>query len=133
AHLPHEPLDGAIALLARLREKFSGLVGEVDQDRAGLHQPQPVLAVHDRGNAVVGRDLEEGGRELLVLADVDGMRGVGQAHLLEGDRDLAAVRCGPGVEVDHKVTPWVRSCFRSMYRRAIIAAAWPSALRSPEG
>src|SRR5215471_15082032 len=60
-----------------------------------------VVAVDDRRNTVVGADLEELGLELLVLADVDRVRGVGQAHLFQHDGSLAAVGRRPGVEVDH--------------------------------
>src|SRR6185312_9193662 len=66
-----------------------------------FHQAHAVVAVDDRRNAVVRRDLEEVRLELLVLGNVDRVRRVGQAELLQRDGDLAAVRRGPGVEVDH--------------------------------
>ena len=105
AHLPHQPFDGAIARLAGFRQQLAGLVGEIDQDRAGLHQAQAVVAVDDRRDAVVRADLEEFRLELLVLADIDRVHGVGQAHFLERDGSLAAVRGRPGVKIDHGVGP----------------------------
>ena len=51
----------------------------------------------DRRDAVVRADLEEFRLELLILADVDRMRGIGQAHFLERDGSLAAIRGRPGV------------------------------------
>ena len=71
AHLPHQPFDHLVAAFAGLRHQLAGLVGEIDQDRARLHQRQVVVAIDDRRDAVVGRDLEEVRRELFVLADVD--------------------------------------------------------------
>ena len=85
AHLPHQPFDGAVARLAGLRQQLAGLVGEIDQDRAGFHQAHPVVAVDDRRNAIVRADFQEFGLELLVLADVDGVDGIGQSHFLERD------------------------------------------------
>src|ERR1700737_5667503 len=43
--------------------------------------------------------------------NIDGMHGVGQPHLLEGDVDLDDVWASHGVEVDHRrlrVCAWVR-------------------------
>ncbi len=65
----------------------------------------PVSRSTIAGMRLFGRDLQEVRLELVILADVDRMRGVGQAHFFEGDGGLAAVRCGPGVEVDH---PYLR-------------------------
>ena len=91
----------AVAAFAFLRHQLAGLVGEIDQDRAGLEQRHAVVAVDDGGDAVVRADLQELRLELLVLVDVDRMRRVGQPELLEHDGDLAAVRRRPGVEIDH--------------------------------
>ena len=82
-------------------QKLAGLVAEILQDRARFHQRQAVVAVDDRRDAVVRADLEEFRLELLVLADVDGMRGVRQPQLLQQNGSLAAVGGGPGVEIDH--------------------------------
>ena len=40
------------------------------------------------------------GLELVALADVDRVRAVGQAALLQHDVDLVAVGRGPGIDVD---------------------------------
>jgi hypothetical protein len=76
---PHEAsaAEDAIAPVARLRQQLAGLVGEIDEDCAGLHQVNAVFAVDDRRNAIVGADVQEFRLELLVLANVDRMYGVG--------------------------------------------------------
>ena len=101
AHLPHQPLhDEPVAVLV-LGYELAGLVGEIEQDGAGLEQRAAVVAVDDRGDAVVGADLQEVGLELLVLGDVDRMCGIVEPALLEHDGDLAAVGRRPRVEIDH--------------------------------
>ena len=50
---------------------------------------------------LLGATFRKARRELLVLGNVDRVHGVGQADFLEHDGSLAAVRRGPGVEVDH--------------------------------
>src|SRR4029450_10143586 len=101
SHLPHQPLEHAIAWLTSLRQELSGLVGEVDHERRRFHQAQARIAIDDGRDAIVWADLQEVGLELLVLADVDGMYGVGQAQLLEQDGSFAAIRGRPGIEVAH--------------------------------
>src|SRR6516165_104438 len=101
AHLPHQPFQHAVAWLALLRQQLACLVREIDHQRTRLHQADPGVAVDDGRNAIVGADLEKLRFELLVLADVDGMRGIRQADLLQHDGCLAAVRGGPGVKIDH--------------------------------
>src|SRR5579864_3217399 len=66
--------------------------------------PPGPSGIDDRRYAVVGADLEEVGVELLTLRDIDRMDGVGQAHFLERDRDLAPVWGAPGVKFDGHVT-----------------------------
>src|SRR5262249_33632723 len=85
-----------------LGPKLAGLLGEVHQDGARLKQRAAVVAVYDRGDAVVGADLEEVGLELFVLGDIDGVGGVGKAALLQHDGHFAAVRGRPRVEIDHR-------------------------------
>src|SRR5690606_26992692 len=80
----------------------AGLVGEIEQDGARLHQRLAGVVVDDGRDLVVGTDLQELRRELVVLADVDGMGGVVEAGFFEKDRDLAAVGRGPCVEIDHR-------------------------------
>src|SRR5213083_1985387 len=83
------------------RQEPPRLLGEVDEDGARLEEREAGLAVDDRRDLAVRADGDELGLELLALADVDGVNGVGQAALLEHDGDLPAVRRRPGVEVDH--------------------------------
>jgi hypothetical protein len=64
-------------------DEAAGLVGEVEQDRAGFEQRNRRAAVgrrlvDDGRDAVVGRDLEEVGGELFALADVDRHDAMGQ-------------------------------------------------------
>ena len=56
--------------------------------------------VDDRGDLVVGRDLQEFGIELLVLGDVDLVDAVVQAAPLQQDRDLVPVGRAEGVKVE---------------------------------
>src|SRR5262245_21378170 len=105
AHLPHQPFDHTIAFLALLRQELAGLVGEVNEDRARLHEGHTGVAIDDRRDAVVGTDLKELWLELFVLADVDRVRRVREPELLKRDGGLAAVGRGPGVEIDHGSNP----------------------------
>src|SRR5204862_731550 len=79
--------------------------GEVDQDRARLEQRERFTArtvlIHDGGHLAVRADRHELGLELVAGADVDHVQPVGDARLLEEDRNLAAVAGRPGVNVDH--------------------------------
>ena len=105
AHLPHQPFEHAIMRFACFRQKLAGLVGEIDEDRAGFHQADAGVAIDDRGDAIIRADLQKFRLELLVLADVDRMHRVRQLHLLERDGGLAAVGRRPGVEIEHEVVP----------------------------
>src|ERR1700730_7260684 len=64
---------------AALGQQLSRLVREIDHERARLHEGDPGIAVDNGGDAVVGADRQKLRLELLVLADVDGVRGIGQA------------------------------------------------------
>ncbi len=57
--------------------------------------------IDERGNAVVRRDREEPGRELLAAGDVHRLQRVREAGLLQVHRELVAVRRRPVVEVEH--------------------------------
>src|SRR5262249_56541054 len=98
------------ARLTLLRHELSGLVREVDHERGRFHQADAGVAVDDGGNAVVRTDLQELRLELLVLADVDSMRGIRQLQFLEQNGGFAAVGGGPGIEIDHGFG----SCARTM-------------------
>ena len=86
------------------RHQLAGLVGEIEQDRAGLEQAERLAAravgIDDRRDLAVRVERQEFRRPGLVLADVDQMRLVGQADLLERDRDLHAVRRRQRIELD---------------------------------
>ena len=106
AHLPERPLDRVVAAVEIRRQKFSGLLGEIQQHRAGLEDRDRLSAalrrmIDHRRNAVVGRDRQKLRRELFALADVDRKDLVGQPGLFEEHRDLVAVRRGPVIKVDH--------------------------------
>src|SRR3546814_20967725 len=101
AHLPHQPLQRLVARPRVLRQQLAGLFRQVDEDGAALEQCQrPAVrpfGIDDRRDLVVRDDLEVIRRELLVLGDVDRMHRVGEAQLLQRNRDLAAVLRAPGV------------------------------------
>src|SRR5262249_49126263 len=97
-----QPFGHAVALELVGRQQLAGLLGEIEQDRARLHQAEIVVAIDDRRNAVVRADLEKLGLELLILADVDRMGLVRDTDLLEHDGGLAAVRGRPGIKIDHE-------------------------------
>ncbi len=105
AHLPHQPFQHAVARLAVLRQKLAGLVREIDHQRRRLHQADAGVTVDDGRDTVVRAYLEEFRLELLVLADIDRMHGVGEADLLQHDGGLAAVGRRPRIEIDHGLFP----------------------------
>src|SRR5215472_5722713 len=114
AHLPHQPLEHRHLTPQIGRPELAGFCAEVDQDRAGLEDANwcapRANGVDDRRNLVVWADFREGGGELLSLADVYRLDGVGQAHLFQRDADLAAVRGVPGVQLDgHRDAPFLMS------------------------
>src|SRR6185437_14807527 len=88
--------------------ELAGLLAEIDKDRPGLEDTDRFAArpvgIDDRRYAVVRADLQELGLELLALADIDRMHRVREAHLLERDRDLAAVGRVPGPEFDRHLS-----------------------------
>ena len=59
------------------------------------------IMVDDGGHPVIRADLQKIRLELVALADIHRMRGVGDAQFLEQDRDLPAVRRGPKIEIEH--------------------------------
>src|SRR5262249_60188648 len=96
SHLPHQPLEHAVARLTRFRHELSGLVREINHERGRFHQADAGVAVDDGGDAGVRADLQELRLELPVLADVDGMYGIRQLHRLRPEGRLAAAWGGPG-------------------------------------
>ncbi|MNI83659.1 hypothetical protein D3C73_1404910 [compost metagenome] len=91
-------------------QELAGLLGQVQEDGTGLEQGDGRaavggLCVDDGGDAVVGRDGQKFGFELIAAADVHRMDLVGQAGFFKEQRDLVAVGGGPVVEIDHGVRP----------------------------
>jgi hypothetical protein len=95
AHLEHQPLDGLVAACRVARHEPSGLLGEVQQDRARLPQRQRLAAgsvgVDQRRDLVVRVQRQELRRELVVAVEADQVRLVGQAGLFQHGRGLHAV------------------------------------------
>jgi hypothetical protein len=106
-HLPEKPFQGLGLATCIARQKLTGLAGEVDEDRAGFEYGERTAAIRrlvidDGRNAVVGRDREKLGPELLSLADVHGDDAVRQRGLLEEHGDFVSVRSRPVVQIDHE-------------------------------
>ena len=103
SHLEHEPLDHVVAGRRVVRQETSGLVREIDEDRAGLEQRQRLAAgavgIDDRRDLVVGIQRKELGRYLILRVEAHPVRLVGQARLLQHDGDLHAVRGRQRVEL----------------------------------
>ena len=59
------------------------------------------VMVDDGGHAVIRRERQELGTELIAGADVDRLDRVIETSLLEKESDLVAVRRWPVIEVDH--------------------------------
>ena len=74
-HLEEHPLDRLPPPRRVGGDETAGLVGQVQQDRAGLEQPQRLSAgavgVDHRGDLAVGVERHELGRVALALHDVD--------------------------------------------------------------
>jgi hypothetical protein len=106
AHLPEQPLDRLGAAAQVVADEFAGLVGEIEQNGAGLeHRDRCAAAgrivVDDGWDAVVRRHRQELRLELLTLADIDRDELVRQSGFFEENRDFVAVRRGPVMYVDH--------------------------------
>ena len=91
---------------AGVPRNLPGLLGEVDQDGGRIEDARFLAAravgVDDRRHLAVRVDGPEGGRVLLALAGIDGDGLVGQAGLLQEERDLRGVRCRVKIEADHR-------------------------------
>ena len=76
-HLPEQPLQHLDPAAQVGRDEPAGLLGEIEQDGAGLEDGDRAAAaggivVDDRRHPVVGCDRQEPGPELLSATDVDG-------------------------------------------------------------
>src|ERR1700746_3847238 len=141
AHLPHQPLQHRHLPAQVGGPELAGLLAEVDQNGARLEDADwcaaRALGVDDCRDFAVWADLYESGLELLAFGDVDRLHGVGQAHLLERDTDLAAVRGIPGVEFNaHRALPflsWISCTHHSAPNGWVRIAALPSSCLAYSG
>jgi hypothetical protein len=101
-HLEHDHLDGLDTSLRVFGTQLAGLLGEIDQDRAGLGDDQAV--VDDHRDLVVGIHLREFGSQL-VAAEEDAVNVVLEAHLLDTDGNLQSVGGRVGIQIDHVCFP----------------------------
>ena len=97
-------LDGLVAARRVGGQKLAGLLGEVQEDGAGLEQSDRFatrpIGIDDGGNLAVRVQGQEFRPPGLVFADVYEVRLVRNPDLLKHDGDLHAVRRGRGIELD---------------------------------
>ncbi|MGZ2405055.1 hypothetical protein ACVIKO_002315 [Rhizobium ruizarguesonis] len=89
-----------------LRPEFAGLLGEVEEDRAGFEDAQRTaaigrLVIDDGRHAVIGVESEIIRLELVAPADIDRHQPIGRTRFLQEDRNFLAVRRRPVVEINH--------------------------------
>ncbi len=102
-HLEEHPGDGLVAPRRVGWDQPAGLVGQVEQDGAGLEQaerlPARPIGIDDRRDLAVGVQGREFGAGSPGLAEGDGVRLIGQPQLFQRDGDLHSVGRGDGVEL----------------------------------
>jgi hypothetical protein len=76
------------------------------------------IMVDDSRHSVIGRKRQELGIELIARADVDRLNRVVEAHFLEKEGDLVAVRRRPVTEVNHRAIRNQRCQVRLPVQRA---------------
>src|SRR5262245_32646377 len=133
-HLPKQPLVDLDASALVLGIELAGLAAEILQNSARLEDRDRLagrpFVIDDGGDAVVRRDRQEFGCELITLGDIDRDHAVRKPALLQHDRDLPAVGRRPVVEVDGFAD--ARRCFRRLTGGgrgnllALVHSAWPS-------
>src|SRR5690554_3336642 len=107
AHLPEQPVEALGTTTDVLRNEGAELVRQIQQDGAGLEQPQRRVHadVKHHQNLRVGVDLDEAAAELITLADADQpgvvfrLAGAGLQQLLEHDGDLDPVGRGQRIQL----------------------------------
>jgi hypothetical protein len=92
----------------RLRHELSGLLGQIDQDRAALEHPHRFAAVggcmvDDRRHPAIGVEFQEFRLVLIAAPELHRMHGIGQAAFLQHDVDFPAVRRRREMQVDHRL------------------------------
>src|SRR5690554_4952333 len=107
AHLPEQPVEALGTTTDVLRNEGAELVRQIQQDGAGLEQPQRRVhaGVEHRRDLGVGVDLDEAAAELIALADADQpgvvfrLAEAGLQQLLEHDGDLDPVGRGQRIQL----------------------------------
>ena len=92
-------------LVGRSADEAPGFFAEIEQDGARIEHPRldPArpFGVDDRGHLAVRIDGAKSGRVLLALARIDRDDFVGEAELLQQERDLGGIGGGVEIEADH--------------------------------
>src|SRR5690554_474541 len=107
AHLPEQPVEALGTTTDVLRNEGAEPVRQIQQDGAGLEQPQRRVhaGVEHRRDLGVGVDLDEAAAELIALADADQpgvvfrLAEAGLQQLLEHDGDLDPVGRGQRIQL----------------------------------
>jgi len=108
-HLHHHPLNHVKLLNGVPRQKLPRFLSQVEKDRHRFEQlvglPTRAVVIDDDRHLGQRVEPQEFRLELRLAKDIDGMHGIGQPHLLEGDIDLDDVWTAHSVKVDHLRAP----------------------------
>ena len=98
-HLPHQPLHHLEPLVRA--KKAAVLLGQINHDRAALHEGDALFVIDNRRDLIVGADLQKLRRELIACTNIhrDGL--IRQAQFFQQDRHFAPIWRGPRIEIDH--------------------------------
>ena len=113
APLEHQPLQHLVLVARAGGQEETGLGCQIKQDRAGFEQRDGLavgtIGVHNGRDLVDGAEGQESRRKLIAGAgaDVDGVRTVAQAALLQHDVNLVTIGRGPRIHLDHHSSPQV--------------------------
>ena len=90
-----------------LRQKTTGFVGQIDQDRAGFENGNLFTAgtvtVDDSGHFIIRADLQKLGLELIAFLNIDRVNGMFQPAFPQHDMNFVPVWCRPGIDIDHEI------------------------------
>ena len=107
------------------RIELAGFLPEIFEDRAGFAERHGraagAVVIDDRRDLVAGADLQELRLHLRLFADVDRNDLVREPGFLEHHARLVAVVGGPGVAVDHGVSPPVGCLWRTTHAAPVTA------------